>query len=178
MKSKIEITKLRRQRILLILKTLFPEYRYITISNSGNITFKKYWISYGNKVNIFELAFTELSKRLSNYRNGNQNYFVVYNDCLRDILSSRKNLIDYIYFEFTKIRTSSKVELLVERSQFALPKGDSNKITIGEVISNLRVTNVSLKNGLGDAFSYIKRLNLESKQDRSDRFRFISLINT
>jgi hypothetical protein len=178
MKSKLEITSLRKQRILLILKTLFPEYSYITISNSGNIRFKKHWISFGSKVNIFELAFTDLSKRLSNYRNGNQNYYVVYNEYLRDILSSRKNIIDYIYFEFVKIRNSSKVELLVERSQFELPQSSSDKITIGEVISNLRITHTTLKDGLGDAFNYIRRLNLENKQDRNDRFRFISLINT
>lgn len=177
MRSKLRLNKKRKENLLFILITLFPEYNYFSINKKGTIRFRKNWMSLGRKINIHELVFTEISDRLSAYRQGSQDYRTIYNDEMVDIISTgRMNLIDYLYQEFLNIRKLSKEELLAEKTHLQL-KNAEVVVTIGEIIpSFIEKSHSAVQNGWGETCKFLKRISsLEEKRRTSDRFRFAKL---
>jgi hypothetical protein len=135
MNSIFKINKLRRKKLKEILKTLFPEYKYIFVKNNGVIIFRKYWFFTYKSIHISELSITEIPERLSNFRQGDKEYTPVYNQYLEYIIHYKiKNVIDYLYSEFLKVKKDSRLTILVENAKLLLPVATEYE-TIGSIIT-------------------------------------------
>jgi len=65
------------------------------------------------------------------------NYITIYNWNIDDILKSNLcNIIEWVYYEFEKIKKTSPVDILLERVTLSLPE-ESGKETIGDIINQL-----------------------------------------
>ncbi len=169
MQSKFEINSLRKKRLIEMLNTLFPEYSLIRIKRNGFILFGTRIIGIPiikYKVHISELCIDELPKRLGKYRRGNiPGYLQVIDQYLEHILSNNVcNPIDFLYQEYSNIKSSSKIDILLEDSQKSLPESNPDSITIGTIIKEAFYNS--------DISSIIKALNnLTSKESTKDQYR-------
>lgn len=177
MQSNLRLNSRRKENLHKVLIVLFPEYKYIIIKNNGFIKFKKYRLSCGKKVHLNELIFSEISKRLSLYRGGHKDYNEIYNNYFVDIISSNQcNIVDFLYNEFIKLKTTSKTEILLERSQCELTEAPVNIVTIGEVVKRI-IPCMNIKNKFTDTLSLLKRReSMETVSDRYNRLLFITTI--
>jgi hypothetical protein len=101
------------------------------------VIFKKYWFFSYKSIHISELCITELLNRLSKFKQGDSNYTSVYNWHFEHIiLYKTKNVIDWLYLEFLKIKKTCTASILYENDTLLrLPESNKNKYeTIGNII--------------------------------------------
>lgn len=167
----------QKTKLKVLLSVLFPYYTYIKIKKNG-------MIKLGTKIlwgcipivqqtfHISELCITQLPDKLSQYRQGNTNYTKIYNEYLEYIIHNRKcNIIDFLYSEFMKIKSSSKVDILLEDAQLFLTESNPDSITIGTIITGKHIPQSSkLKQTINLFNKFYPR---ESIKDQYDRLSFI-----
>lgn len=174
MLSKFELNTFRKKRLKELLKTLFPEYDVIRIKNNGLILFgKKYFkLSFiKQRVHVSELCIDEIPKRLAKYRHGNIGYYVqTINTYLDHIINNNVcNIIDFLYKEYSNIKSSSRVDILLEDSQFSLPESNPDSETIGTILNK-----VIRNNNISDIIGNLNRLYpKESIRDQYCRVMFL-----
>lgn len=175
MQSKFQINPLRKRRLLELLTTLFPEYSLIRIKRNGLISFGDKILCIPiikQKVHISELCIDEIPRRLGKYRRGNiQNYINITNEYLEYIISSCAcNVIDFLYQEYSNIKSSSKVDILLEDSQYFLTESKPDSETIGTIFKQ-----VTRKHDISDLIKLLNKAHLkESVSDAKRRLLFIS----
>jgi len=169
----------QKLKLKTLLKVLFPSYTYVKIKKNG-------MVKLGIKIlfdcipvvqqtfHISELCITQFPDKLSQYRQGNVNYSKVYNEYLEYIIYNRKcNVIDFLYAELQKIKSSSKVAILLEDAQLFLPESNSDSITIGTIITETR-NHIPQSSKLNQTINFLNKLYpKESIKDQYDRLLFI-----
>lgn len=179
MKSNNSIFKLdkrRKEKLLELIRTLYPTYDYVKITSQGfvKLGYKLLFIPIVKlKVHITELLITDVPKKLSVYRQGNTSYVEIYNKYLEFIIYNKNcNVIDYLYNEFQKIKSSSKVEILLENQQLFLSESNSDSITIGTIIhQSFWGSTDSYK--LDETLKLLNRFCKEPIKDQISRLSFI-----
>jgi len=171
----------QKVKLKTLISILFPNFTYVKIKKNG-------MIKLGVKVlfdcipivqqvfHISELCITQFPEKLSQYRQGNINYTKVYNEYLEYIIYNKKcNVIDFLYTELQKIKSSSKVETLLEDSQLFLKESQSDSITIGTIITETRNNHIPQYSKLNKTINYLTGVYpKESIQDKYSRTSFIS----
>jgi hypothetical protein len=161
-----------------LIKVLFPYYSYVSIKKNGVIKLgKKVFFNCIPKIqleiHVSELCISMIPVKLSEYRQGNKRYAEVYNKYLEYIIYYHKcNIIDYLYDELLRIKSSSRVDILIENAQLFLPQTESGQsiTTIGTIFSN----NVPQKERLKDTLELLRNWTKESLIDQYNRLSFIS----
>lgn len=176
------MNKTRKEKLYSLLHILYPQYKYIQISNNGFVKFGDIILSFipivKEKVHISELAITNIPIKLSKYRQGNSNYTEVYNKYLEYIILYQNcNVIDYLYKELLKIKSSSRVDILLENAQQLLPESNSDSITIGTIIKQTFKCKANIFNRLNESITLLERRTksriLESTEEQDERLKFI-----
>lgn len=118
-----------------MLSVLFPEYSYIHVQKNGIVKLgSKLWVTHftKHKLGVSELCWSELLKRLIKYRKGNETSYkklLLEHQIYTDFYDYNNNLVDFLYNEFSKIKSSSKVDILLEDAhQSLLNSIESDKI--------------------------------------------------
>ena len=176
MQSKLGINKSRKKNLMEILIKLFPEYRYFRIKNDGTIKFKKRWFSLWKKINFHELLFSEIIPRLNELKGTTNNVYNEYISRIKDNIYTihslrNRNIIDYLWEEFLRIKRPSKVERMLGCSQ----EVDNTTITVRTVIINALRSVPTLKSSFDDTVKLLRR-QIDRDSGRFDRVRHISII--
>jgi hypothetical protein len=177
MQSKLGINKSRKKNLMEIIKELFPEYKYFRIKNDGTIKFKKRWFSFWKEINFHELLFGDIINRLNDYKGTTNSVYNEYISRIKDnvytIHSLRnRNIIDYLWEEFLRIKRPSKVERMLGCSQEV---DNSTTITIRTIIVNALHGVPKLKSSFDDTIKLLRR-QIDQDNGRFDRVRHISII--
>src|SRR3972149_2300868 len=176
-----KLNPLRKKKLIEILKTLYPEWNKIRIKRNGFIIYKKY-TNFGiiqifpkkEKYHISEICIHHLPKRLSLYRQGNTNYTPIYNEWLEYIINNQlQNIVDYLYMEFCKIKTTDRSSIILENSVLSLPDRKNNN-TIGNIVKEIiRNYSIDLNQNFNKTIKIIKLLEKESIKDIYERGIFL-----
>jgi len=139
--SLYKLTRSRVNQLKIVLKHLFPEFHSIKIKRkTGIIRFKRSFYSLKSlSFHISELCSPsgEIVTRLAKMRLDCPHYISIYNWNLEDILRDNLcNIVEWIFYEFVKIKKTSPMEFLLERETLLLPE-DSGRETIGSIINQL-----------------------------------------
>jgi hypothetical protein len=124
-----------------MIRVLFPEYKYILVKFNGIINLRKYWYSLTWKsIHVSELCITELPERLSKFKKGNSEHVVTYNMCLNHIIHNNiYNVVNWLYFEFLKIKRESNTCPYYKNSNSLLSDNDPKYETIGDMFRKEKV---------------------------------------
>lgn len=175
MQSKFEINPLRKKRLMELLITLFPEYNIIRIKQTGLISFGNKLLLIPiikHKVHISELCLDEIPKRLGKYRQGNiKSYVQLTNQYLEYIITNHVcNVIDYLYQEFSNIKSSSRVDALLEDAHLSLIESKPDSETIGVIIKQ-----IIRKPDLSDIINLLNKVAI--KEPIKDQYRRLSFLS-
>lgn len=169
----------QKLKLKILITSLFPRYTYVKIKKNGmiNLGTKILWNCIPivqQTFHISELCITQLPDKLSQYRQGNTNYTKIYNEYLEYIIHNRRcNIIDFLYSEFLKIKSSSKVDILLEDAQLFLPEPNPGSITIGTIITETK-KNTFQSFKLKQTIRFLNEFcPKESIKDQYDRLSFI-----
>lgn len=172
--------KEHKMKLKELIKVLFPCYSYISIKKNGTVKLGKKVLfncipKIQLKIHVSELCISILPVKLSEYRQGNKRYAEIYSKYLEYIIYYHKcNVIDYLYDELMRIKSSSKVDILIENAQLFLQQAESGQsITIGTIIKE-SLNNVPQKEKLKDTLKLLRNWTKESLMDQYSRLSFIS----
>lgn len=177
MQSRLGLNKSRKKNLMEIIKELFPEYKYFRIKNDGTIKFKKRWFSLWKKINFHELLFGEIVTRLNDYKGTTSNTYNEYISRIRNnvytIQSLRsRNVIDYLYDEFLRIKKPSKLSRMLGCSHEI---DSSTTVTIRTIIVNALHSVPTLKSNIDNTVKLLRR-QINKDNGRFDRVKLISII--
>ena len=162
MQSKFELNPFRRTKLLGMLKILFPEYDLIRIKRNGMISFgfKVLCIPIiKQRLHISELCINEIPNRLGKFRKVN---VTCYLQNIKEILeyiivNNSNNVIDYLYQEFSNLKSSNKVDLLLEDAKVNSFES-SDSVTINILFKDQVKRNPNVK----DIIKHLNRINNET----------------
>ena len=177
MQSKLGINKSRKKNLIEILTALFPEYKYFQVKKDGTIKFKKRWFSLWKKINFHELLFSEIITRLNDYKGTTNSTYSEYISRIKDgiytIHSLRhRNIIDYLYEEFLRIRKPSKLERMLGSCSSL---HDTTTVTVRTIIINALRSVPNIRDGFDDTVKLLKR-QIDRDNGKFDRVKFINLV--
>ena len=174
MQSKFKMNPLRKKRLIEMLKVLFPEYSLIRIKRNGLVLFGSIILFIPiieQRIHISELCIDELPKRLGKYRRGSiNNYINIINQYLECIITNNiSNVIDFLYQEYSNIKSSTHINVLLEDAQYSLPESKSDSITIGVLFQQTKHKSI-----LSDIIKNLKTIQV--KEPIPDQFRRSSFL--
>jgi hypothetical protein len=151
----INLTRNRKQRLLIMLKGLIPEYnsiRIVTIRGLPIVIFKKDWWKFWTRysVNITDLCISELPKRLDQLaqQKGFGKYRAFFNNIIFDIVAFQENphtqyvdIVDYLWEYYNKIY-NSHVTILPSSHQCILVKSSYLPIPLGKIVYSYNINQI------------------------------------
>jgi len=180
MQSIFKLNRVRRAKLRILLKQLFPDYGVTSINSAGVVTFKKKWFSLKREKNtLIELCQTLIPSALAkcremhSYGNDNDVYlYVITKQIEYDIMHRSTHIIDYIYDEFQKIYKQSK-NVYLGTSLLCLPQAN-NKQIVGIPTSYITKPFCSFNSKIDEISSLLsKAVKMASQKDVQERLSWL-----
>jgi len=115
-----------KKLVLQMARSLFPEFKHITLDNDkirfsnvemnslSNFVFKIANVKNDVKINIFELLVLHFPKRLSIMKSGNLSFTAIYVAHLTYLFNIKPNaIVNYLYSVYTSIKTPYNIDGVV-----------------------------------------------------------------
>jgi len=174
----LNLTKDRRQKLLIMLKVLFPEYKHISVKRNTIVTLKRRWYSFSKlQKPAIEICVKDIPLRVkAMYSTKKVDYsYIIYEAIVNR--KSHVNLIDSLYSEISKLR-SIKFKSIVDYDLKLGLKEKTRKDYVKELPCN---SFINSNDGLNSIKAIVKQKNFnirirngELKYKLSDQMNMLS----
>ena len=152
----INLTRNRKQRLLIMLKGLVPEYNSIRITKAKGlpiVIFKKDWWKFWTRytVNITDICISELPKRLDEMAQakGFGQYRELFNNVIFDIVAYKENphtqytdIVDYLWEYYNKIYYHDKITILPLSNVKVLVESNYLPVPFTKVVYSFNINSI------------------------------------